>query len=52
MRFIFDSELKAVVRSAGLLAPQTPFMRSAVQSAIEGGVPPIQGRYITGLRKR
>jgi SAM-dependent methyltransferase len=37
-RFIFDAELNAGVRTAGLLAKQTPEKLDAIQSAIENAV--------------
>jgi SAM-dependent methyltransferase len=37
-RFVFDAELKAGVRTAGLLARQTPQALSAIQAAIEEAV--------------
>jgi SAM-dependent methyltransferase len=43
-RFIFDAELKAGVRTAGLLAQQTPEALAAIQAAIEEAVRP----YATG----
>src|SRR2546430_10691930 len=39
-RFVFDAELKAGVRTAGLLAGQTPAALSAIQAAIEKAVRP------------
>jgi len=39
-RFIFDAELKAGVRTAGLLARQTPEKLSLIQSAIETAMQP------------
>jgi SAM-dependent methyltransferase len=39
-RFIFDAELKAGVRTAGLLARQTPAALDAIRSAIEEAVQP------------
>ena len=39
-RFIFDAELKAGVRTAGLLAKQTPEALKAIESAIEEAVRP------------
>src|SRR5438132_1786729 len=39
-RFIFDAELKAGVRTAGLLARQTPETLSAIRAAIEQAVRP------------
>ena len=59
-RFIFDAELKAGVRTAGLLARQTPEILSAVQSAIEQAVRPYaqgdsfaipKAAYIIAARK-
>src|SRR5438876_1016966 len=40
-RFIFDAERNAGVRTAGLLARQTPEKLSAIQSAIENAVRPF-----------
>jgi SAM-dependent methyltransferase len=40
-RFIFDAELNAGVRTAGLLARQTPEKLRAIQSAIENAVRPF-----------
>jgi hypothetical protein len=37
-RFIFDAELKAGVRTAGLLARQTPAALSAIQAALEKAI--------------
>ena len=39
-RFIFDAELKAGVRTAGLLARQTPTALSAIQAALEKALQP------------
>jgi ubiquinone/menaquinone biosynthesis C-methylase UbiE len=39
-RFIFDAELKAGVRTAGLLSRQTPEALQAIQAAIEKGARP------------
>ena len=39
-RFIFDAEHDAGVRTAGLLARQTPEKLNAIQSAIENAVRP------------
>lgn len=59
-RFIFDAELKAGVRTAGLLARQTPETLSAIQSAIEQAVRPYaqgdsflipKAAYIIAARK-
>jgi SAM-dependent methyltransferase len=59
-RFVFDAELEAGVRTAGLLARQTPEVLSAIQSALEEGVQPYaQGNgyaipkaaYIVAVRK-
>lgn len=59
-RFIFDAELKAGVRTAGLLARQTPEALSAIQSAIEEAVRPYaqgdgfaipKAAYIVAARK-
>ncbi len=37
-RFVFDAELNAGVRTAGLLAKQTPEALRAIQASIEGAV--------------
>jgi SAM-dependent methyltransferase len=59
-RFIFDAELKAGVRTAGLLARQTPEALRAIQSAIEEAVGPYargdgfaipKAAYIVAVRK-
>lgn len=59
-RFIFDAELKAGVRTAGLLAGQTPETLGAIQSAIEKAVQPYgrgdgfaipKAAYIVAVRK-
>ena len=59
-RFIFDAELKAGVRTAGLLAQQTPETLNAIRSAIEQAVRPYaqgdsfaipQAAYIIAARK-
>lgn len=59
-RFIFDAELKAGVRTAGLLARQTPEALRAIQSAIEEAVQPYaqgdgfaipKAAYIVAVRK-
>ena len=39
-RFVFDAELSAGVRTAGLLARQTPEVLRKVQTAIEKAVQP------------
>ena len=44
-RFVFDAELNAGVRTAGLLARQTPEALQAIQSAIEKSVKAINGAY-------
>ena len=60
-RFVFDAELKAGVRTAGLLARQTPEALSAIQSAIEQAVRPYahgdgfaipKAAYVVAVRKR
>ena len=59
-RFIFDAELKAGVRTAGLLARQTPEALRAIQLAIEEAVQPFaqgdgfaipKAAYIVAARK-
>lgn len=59
-RFIFDAELKAGVRTAGLLAQQTPEALAAIQSAIEKAVGPYacgdgfaipKAAYVVAVRK-
>ena len=59
-RFIFDAELKAGVRTAGLLARQTPEALRAIQSALEEAVRPYargdgfaipKAAYIVAVRK-
>jgi SAM-dependent methyltransferase len=59
-RFIFDAELKAGVRTAGLLARQTPETLNAIQAAIEKAVRPYargegfavpKAAYIVAARK-
>ena len=59
-RFIFDAELNAGVRTAGLLAGQTPEALSAIRSAIEEAVQPYargdgfaipKAAYIVAVRK-
>ena len=59
-RFIFDAELKAGVRTAGLLAQQTPEALAAIQSAIEKAVLPYargdgfaipKAAYVVAVRK-
>jgi SAM-dependent methyltransferase len=59
-RFIFDAELKAGVRTAGLLSRQTPETLSAIRSAIEQAVRPYaqgdgfaipKAAYIVAVRK-
>jgi SAM-dependent methyltransferase len=59
-RFIFDAELKAGVRTAGLLARQTPEALSAIQAAIEQAVRPYahedgfaipKAAYVVAVRK-
>lgn len=59
-RFIFDAELKAGVRTAGLLARQTPQALNAIRSAIEQAVRPYaqgdgfaipKAAYIVAVRK-
>jgi SAM-dependent methyltransferase len=59
-RFIFDAELNAGVRTAGLLARQTPEQLSAIQSAIENAILPYarqsgfavpKAAYIIGVSK-
>ena len=59
-RFIFDAEAKAGVRTAGLLARQTPETLDAIQSAIEKAVVPYargdsfaipKAAYIIAVRK-
>ena len=59
-RFIFDAELKAGVRTAGLLARQTPEALRAIQLAIEKAVQPYaqgdgfaipKAAYIVAARK-
>jgi SAM-dependent methyltransferase len=59
-RFIFDAELKAGVRTAGLLARQTPEALTAIQSAIEKAVQPYargdgfaipKAAYVVAVRK-
>jgi len=58
--FIFDAELKAGVRTAGLLAAQTPEALHAIRSAIEKAVRPYargngfaipKAAYIVAVRK-
>ena len=60
-RFIFDAELNAGVRTAGLLARQTPETLRAIQSAIEQAVQPYargtefripKAAYIVSVSKR
>ncbi len=60
-RFIFDAELNAGVRTAGLLAKQTPEALRAIQSAIEQAVRPYahgaefsipKAAYIVAVTKR
>jgi len=60
-RFIFDAELKAGVRTAGLLARQTPEALAAILSALEKAVRPYarseglaipKAAYIVAARKR
>lgn len=60
-RFIFDAELHAGVRTAGLLAQQTPETLRAIQSAIEQAVRPYahgagfsipKAAYIIAVSKR
>jgi ubiquinone/menaquinone biosynthesis C-methylase UbiE len=59
-RFIFDAELKAGVRTAGLLARQTPETLNAIQAAIEKAVRPYaceegfaipKAAYVVAARK-
>jgi hypothetical protein len=59
-QFIFDAELNAGVRTAGLLARQTPEQLGAIQSAIEQAVRPYakgdgfaipKAAYIIAVRK-
>jgi SAM-dependent methyltransferase len=59
-RFVFDAELKAGVRTAGLLARQTPEALSAIQAAIEKAVRPYargdgfaipKAAYVVAARK-
>ena len=58
--FVFEAELKAGVRTAGLLARQTPAALSAIQSALEEAVRPYaqddgfaipKAAYIVAVRK-
>jgi SAM-dependent methyltransferase len=58
--FVFDAELNAGVRTAGLLAQQTPEALSAIQAAIAEGVRPYavgdgfaipKGAYVVAVRK-
>jgi len=60
-RFIFDAELKAGVRTAGLLARQTPDVLQKIQSAIEksvqryttnGGFAIPKAAYVVAVSKR
>jgi len=60
-RFIFDAELKAGVRTAGLLARQTPDVLQKIQSAIEksvqryttnGGFAIPNAAYVVAVSKR
>jgi SAM-dependent methyltransferase len=59
-RFIFEAELKAGVRTAGLLARQTPAALDAIRSALEESVRPYarddgfaipKGAYVVAVRK-
>jgi SAM-dependent methyltransferase len=59
-RFIFEAELKAGVRTAGLLARQTPTVLSAIQAALEKAVQPYargdgfaipKAAYVVSARK-
>lgn len=59
--FVFDAELKAGVRTAGLLAQQTPEALAAIRSALEEGVRPYargdgfgipKSAYVVAVRKR
>ena len=59
-RFIFDAELNAGVRTAGLLARQTPKVLAAIQAAIEKAVEPYahgsgfaipKAAYVVAARK-
>jgi ubiquinone/menaquinone biosynthesis C-methylase UbiE len=59
-RFIFDAELNAGVRTAGLLARQTPQALGAIQAAIEQAVRPYargdgfaipKAAYVVAVRK-
>jgi SAM-dependent methyltransferase len=60
-RFVFEAELKAGVRTAGLLTRQTPEALRAIQSALEEAVQPYargngyaipKAAYIVAVRKR
>ena len=59
-RFIFDAELNAGVRTAGLLARQTPEALGAIQAAVERALQPYaredgfaipKGAYVVAARK-
>ena len=59
-RFVFDAELKAGVRTAGLLARQTPEALNSIQSALEKAMQPYargegyaipKAAYIVAARK-
>ena len=58
---MFEAELNAGVRTAGLLARQTPAALAAIQAAVEEGVRRYakgdgfaipKGAYIVAVRKR
>jgi ubiquinone/menaquinone biosynthesis C-methylase UbiE len=60
-RFVFDAELNAGVRTAGLLARQTPQALQKIQAAIENSVRPYakgngfaipKSAYVVGARKK